>query len=130
MEYTDFPALLSRSDVVSVHTPLTPQTAGMFGASAFAAMKEGAIFVNTSRGGVVDEDALRRGLLAGRPGWAALDVLSVEPQSADCPLIGLSNVILTPHVAWAPLETRQRLVEIVLGNLEAYLAGRPTNVVN
>lgn len=130
VEYVDFDTLLSRSDVVSVHTPLTPATAGMFDGRAFGLMKEGAIFVNTSRGGVVDETALRQGLLSGRPAMAALDVLAAEPQSPGCPLIGLENVIITPHVAWAPLETRQRLVGIVLENLEAYLSGNPRNVVN
>lgn len=130
VEYVSFDELLARSDVVSVHTPLTSATAGMFDARAFGRMKEGAVFVNTSRGGVVDENALRQGLSAGRPAMAALDVLATEPQSPDCPLIGLPNVILTPHVAWAPLETRQRLVGIVLGNLEAYLNGCPRNVVN
>lgn len=130
VEYVDFATLLSRSDIVSVHTPLTPATAGMFDARAFGLMKEGAIFVNTARGGVVDELALRKGLSVGRPAMAALDVLAAEPQSPDCPLIGMENVIITPHVAWAPLETRQRLVDIVLGNLEAYLNGCPRNVVN
>lgn len=130
VEYADLPDLLSSSDVVSVHTPLTEQTAGMFGESAFSAMKAGSVFVNTSRGGVVDEPALARALRSGRPALAALDVLAIEPQSPACPLIGLENVLITPHVAWAPLETRRRLVEIVLDNLECYLRGTPKNVVN
>lgn len=128
--FVSFPQLLEQSDVVSVHTPLTPGTEGMFDTAAFARMKEGSLFVNTSRGGVVNETALRDALIAGRPGFAALDVLAVEPQSPDCPLIGLSNVIVTPHVAWTPIETRERLMEIVMDNLEHYLRGDPINVVN
>lgn len=130
VSFVSFQHLLEHSDVVSVHTPLTPDTAGMFDAHAFASMKKGSLFVNTSRGGVVDETALRDALIVGRPGFAALDVLATEPQSIDCPLIGLPNVIVTPHVAWTPMETRERLMGIVVDNLEHFLRGDPIHVVN
>lgn len=129
-EYVSFDELLSRSDAVTVHCPLTDATAHMFDEAAFAKMKPGALFVNTSRGGVVDEPALREALDSGKLGGAALDVLAVEPMSADCPLIGAKNLIVTPHIAWAPLETRQRLLGIVERNIENWLRGEPTNVVS
>ena len=130
MECVPFDELLSRADAVTVHCPLTDATAGLFNADAFARMKQGAFFVNTSRGGVVNEPALREALDSGKLGGAALDVLAVEPMSADCPLIGAKNLIITPHVAWAPLETRQRLLGIVESNIEGWLKGEPRNVVS
>ncbi|MBE6759758.1 MAG: D-2-hydroxyacid dehydrogenase [Ruminococcaceae bacterium] len=130
MECVSFDELLSRSDAVTVHCPLTDATAGMFNAEAFGKMKQGAFFVNTSRGGVVNEPALREALDSGRLGGAALDVLAVEPMRADCPLLGAKNLIITPHVAWAPLETRQRLLGIVESNIEGWLKGEPRNVVS
>lgn len=129
-EYVSFDELLSRSDAVTVHCPLTDATAKLFNGESFAKMKQGAFFVNTSRGGVVDEPALRDALDSGRLGGAALDVLATEPMSADCPLIGAENLIITPHVAWAPLETRQRLLGIVENNIECWLRGEPVNVVS
>ena len=130
MECVSFDELLSRADAVTVHCPLTEATAGLFNADAFAKMKQGAFFINTSRGGVVNEPALREALDSGKLGGAALDVLAVEPMSADCPLIGAKNLIVTPHVAWAPLETRQRLLGIVESNIDHWLAGEPRNVVS
>lgn len=128
--YVTLDELLSRSDAVTVHCPLTDATAGMFGGEAFDKMKPGALFINTSRGGVVDEPALREALDSGKLGGAALDVLAVEPMSAQCPLRGARNLIITPHVAWAPLETRRRLLTIVEGNIEAWQNGQPKNVVS
>ena len=129
-EYVTFDELLSRSDAITVHCPLTDATARLFNAEAFGKMKPGALFVNTSRGGVVDEPALRETLDSGHLGGAALDVLTVEPMSADCPLLGAKNLIVTPHIAWAPLETRKRLLGIVEGNIEGWLRGEPRNVVS
>ncbi len=130
MECVSFDELLSRADAVTVHCPLTEATAGLFNSDAFGKMKQGAFFINTSRGGVVDEPALREALDSGKLGGAALDVLATEPMSAGCPLQGAKNLIITPHVAWAPLETRQRLLGIVEGNIEAWLKGEPRNVVS
>ena len=130
MECVSLDELLNRSDAVTVHCPLTEATAGLFNADTFTKMKQGAFFINTSRGGVVNEPALREALESGKLGGAALDVLAVEPMSADCPLIGAKNLIVTPHVAWAPLETRQRLLGIVESNIDCWLRGEPRNVVS
>ena len=130
VEFVGFPELLARADIVSVHTPLTPQTTGMMDASAFSAMKRGALFINTSRGGVVAEDALAHAVASGHLGGAAVDVVAREPMAEDCSLCGIENLLITPHVAWAPLETRLRLLSIVCSNLQAWLDGAPKNVVN
>ena len=129
VEFVGFEELLSRSDIVSVHCPLTEQTHHLLDAPAFARMKEGAWLINTARGPIVDEVALRHALDAGKIGFAALDVLDVEPMQADCPLIGAPRCIITPHVAWAPQVTRARLNDLVCENLKMYLAGTPQNVV-
>lgn len=130
VRFTSFDELLRSSDYISVHCPLTEKTAKMFNAEAFKKCRDGAFFVNTSRGGVVDEVALADALDSGKLSGAALDVLATEPMSKDCPLIGAKNLTLTPHTAWIPLETRERLVGIVASNLEAFLSGKPTNKVN
>lgn len=130
VEICDFDRLLRESDVISVHCPLTPETALRFGAREFAAMKKNAIFINTSRGGTVDEYALADALASGVIAGAALDVLTDEPQSRDCPLIPSERLVITPHVAWTPIETRERLIGIVAENVRNFLAGHPTNVVN
>lgn len=128
--FTDLQTLLANSDFVSCHTPLTPETTEMFDAAAFAAMKKGACFINTSRGGVVVEEALAHAVQSGHLAGAAVDVVAKEPMAEDCPLCGIENILITPHVAWAPLETRLRLLDIVCGNLQAWLDGKPKNVVN
>lgn len=128
--FVSFDALLEGSDYISAHCPLNDQTAKLFNKDAFKKCRNGAFFVNTSRGGVVDETALAEALNSGKLSGAALDVLANEPMSADCPLIGAKNLTVTPHTAWIPVETRQRLIGIVLSNLEAFLSGNPTNKVN
>lgn len=128
-ECVGFFELLRESDVISVHCPLTPQTENLFDASAFAQCKNGAFFINTSRGGVVDETALRRALEDGTLRGTALDVLRQEPMRPDCPLIGAPHCLITPHIAWAPLRTRERLLSLVCDNLRAYLSGAPQNVL-
>lgn len=130
VELVSFERLLAESDAVTVHCPLTESTAGLFDEKAFGLMKPGALFINTSRGGVVDERALRAALDSGRLGGAGLDVLAKEPMSADCPLVGAPRLIITPHVAWAPLETRRRLLGIVADCLEGWINGSPKNVVS
>ncbi|MCM1024029.1 MAG: D-2-hydroxyacid dehydrogenase [Prevotella sp.] len=124
--------LFSSSDVITAHCPLTEETRGLIGRENLSYCKPSCIIVNTSRGGVVDEQALADALREGRIGGAALDVLCSEPMSADCPLAELQNAencIITPHVAWAALETRERLVGIVAENLRAYIGGNPVNTV-
>ena len=128
--FCDLDTLLAESDFVTMHCPLTAQTEGLADAAFFGKMKPGAFFVNTSRGPVVNEAdlaaALNNGVIAG----AGLDVLSSEPPQADNPLFGAKNCFITPHIAWASFETRQRLMEIFLGNIEAFLKGEPRNTVN
>ncbi len=129
VEFVEFEELLARADIVSPHCPLNPDSAKLFNAAAFTKMKKGALFINTSRGGVVDEEALREALVSGHLGGAALDVLDTEPMREDCPLQGIENCLITPHVAWAPLETRARLLALVCDNIAAFLDGNPQNVV-
>jgi glycerate dehydrogenase len=114
--------LLPRSDVLSLHCPLTPETRGLIGPAELALMRSGALLVNTARGGIVDEEALAAALRAGRIGGAALDVLSQEPPPSDHPLLAsdIPNLALTPHVAWASRAARQRLLDAVAGNIEDF----------
>lgn len=125
----DIDTLVSQSDIVTVHCPLNVQSQHMFNKALFEKFKRGAFFVNTSRGGTVDESALRYALDIGILSGAAVDVLDIEPMSEECPLIGAKNLVITPHTAWAPAQTRQRLVDIVYDNLKQYLSGNPVNVV-
>ncbi len=129
-EYVDLNTLLKRSDVVSLHCPQTPQTAKLINAQTIAMMKDGAMLINTSRGGLIDEQALVDALESDKLRCAAVDVISQEPMAADNPLLYTSKVIITPHIAWAPLESRQRLLDCVVENIRCYLNGCPQNVVN
>lgn len=129
-EYVDLDTLLSRSDVVSLHCPLFPETAGLINAHTISKMKDGAILLNTSRGGVIDEQAVADALKTGKLRGAAMDVVSSEPMSADNPLLSAPNCIITPHMAWAPIETRQRILDITVQSIRGYLNGAPVNVVN
>ena len=128
--FVDFDTLLAESDFVSVHCPLTNESAGMFDYTAFKKMKSSATFINTSRGGTVVEADLRRALDEGIIAFAAVDVLTTEPMSRDCALYGAKNILFTPHVAWAPLETRKRVLDIVSACVEGFINGNPINVVN
>lgn len=129
-EYANIDKLLAESDIVTVHCPLNKESQNLFNDNTFSKMKTGAYFVNTARGAVVDENALVRAVNSGKLSGASLDVLNSEPMSEDCPLIEVKNITITPHVAWAPYETRTRLIEIVANNLKAFIDGKPTNVVN
>ncbi len=129
-EWADADEIFSRADVVSLHCPLTPETQGLVHKDRLALMKPGAFLINTARGPLVVEQDLRAALDAGTLAGAACDVLSVEPPPSTNPLLGAPNLILTPHIAWATLEARQRLMNITAGNLAAFLAGSPVNVVN
>lgn len=130
VEFVDFNTLLSESDYLSVNCPLSAETAEIFNADAFAKMKVGLYFINTARGGVISEQALADALNSGRLAGAAIDVLTKEPMRPDCPLLNAKNITITPHVAWAPLQTRLRLLSIVEANVENFINGKPTNVVN
>lgn len=122
--------LLSISDAVSLHCPLTPDNGKMINAETLALMKPNALLVNTARGGLIDEQALADALNGGKLGGARLDTLTYEPMREDCPLRGAKNCAITPHIAWAPIETRVRLLEKVAENLKAWINGEPINVVN
>jgi len=122
--------LFRQSDVVSLHCPLTPQTAKLIDTRRLALMKPTAFLLNTSRGPLVDDSALAEALNSSRLAGAALDVLSVEPPPADNPLLKARNCIITPHLAWATHAARARLMQIAVENVRAFLQGRPQNVVN
>jgi len=122
--------LLARSDVVSLHCPLTPDTQGLINAARLARMKPSAFLINTSRGPLVNERDLADALNAGRLAGAAVDVLSTEPPKPDNPLLTAKNCVVTPHIAWATRSARQRLLQTSLDNLGAFIAGQPQNVVS
>lgn len=130
IRFTDVDTILKESDFVTCHCPLTPETTSMMNADAFAKMKESAVFINTSRGPVVDEQALADALNSGKIAGAGLDVLAVEPAKEDNPLLKAKNCLITPHIAWAAYETRKRLLGILEDNLKAFINGEPQNVVN
>jgi len=129
-QYVDLDTLLSESDIISLHCPLTPETQGIINAKTIAKMKDGAIVLNTARGPLIDEAALTSALKSGKLRGAAMDVVSAEPIHADNPLLSAPNCIITPHMAWAPLEARQRIIDITVQSIRAYLAGTPVNAVN
>ncbi len=127
----DFDTILRDSDVITLHAPLTEQTRNMIGAAELARMKPGAILINTARGGLVDEQALADALRAGKLGGAGFDVLTEEPPRHGNVLLDadIPNLIVTPHVAWASQEAMQILADQLTGNIEAFMAGSPRNVV-
>jgi glycerate dehydrogenase len=129
VERTQLDSLLERSDVVSLHCPLTEQNARFMNADRLSRLKPTAILVNTSRGGLIDEAALADALRTGRLGGAYLDVLEREPPPADHPLVRLPSCRITPHMAWASQEARRRLLAVSIANVRAFLSGRPANVV-
>lgn len=129
-EYVSMDTLYARSDVISLHCPLFPSTQGMINCESIAKMKEGVILINTSRGPLIVEEDLAKALQGGKVYAAACDVVSTEPIQADNPLLGCYNSILTPHIAWAPKESRQRLMDIAVENLKSFLDGTVLNVVN
>ena len=129
-DYVDLDTLFTQSDIVSLHCPLFPETEKIINVSNIAKMKDGAMLVNTARGGLVDEEALVEALASGKLRYAAVDVVSQEPMREDNPLLKTRKCIITPHIAWAPVESRQRLMDCVEENIRAYLNGTPQNVVN
>lgn len=122
--------LFAEADVISIHCPLFPETKGMINREAIGLMKRTALVINTARGGCIIEQDLADALNSGRIAGAAVDVVSQEPMKEDNPLLTAKNIIITPHIAWAPREVRQRLLQIAGDNMGAFLAGHPINVVN
>lgn len=129
-EYTDLDTLLARSDIVTLHCPLFENNRQMINADSISGMKDGAILINTARGGLLDEKAVADALVSGKLKAAAVDVVSEEPMRRNNPLLTAPNCIITPHIAWAPKESRQRLLDCVVENIRCFLSGTPQNVVN
>ena len=129
-QYVDLDTLLRQSDIVSLHCPLLPSTREIINAGTIEKMKDGAMLINTSRGPLVNEQDLADALESGKLRGAAVDVVAQEPIRADNPLLTTHKCIITPHIAWAPVESRQRLMDCVVSNVRAFLEGAPQNVVN
>ena len=127
--YVPLEELYAQADVISLHCPLTAENTGMINRETLAKMKDGVILLNTARGALINEADLREALLTGKVYAAAADVAAVEPIPADSPLLGLPNMIFTPHIAWACYETRQRLMDIAVDNVRQFLNGTPVNNV-
>lgn len=130
VEFVTLDSLLERSDIVSIHCPLTKDTQNLLGAKEFAKMKKNALLINTARGPVVNEQDLADALNHDQIGYACVDVVSQEPIQSSNPLLKAKNILITPHTAWAPRETRQRLLEVVYDNLKQYLDGKAINQVS
>lgn len=128
-EYVSLEELLKQSDIVTLHCPLTADNAEMMNEKTFALCKDGAFFINTARGGLVNEQALYDALSSGKLSGAAVDVVTKEPMLPDCVLIKAPNITITPHSAWVPVSTRKRLLGIVENNLEGFLNGKPQNKI-
>ena len=122
--------LIKISDIISLHCPLTTQNEKLINKDRIKEMKDGVMIINTARGGLIDEKALAEGLATRKVLGAALDVVSAEPISSNNPLLKAPNCIITPHIAWAPKEARQRLMDIAVLNLKKYLEQTPINIVN
>ena len=129
-EYVDRDTLLAESDVIALHCPLFPDTEGIINKDTIAKMKDGVILINNSRGPLVVEQDLADALNSGKVYAAAVDVVSTEPINGDNPLLTAKNCIITPHISWAPKESRQRIMDTAADNLKAFLEGHPVNVVN
>lgn len=129
-DYVDLETLYKQSDVITLHCNLTPENTGMINQSAIAKMKDGVILINNARGQLIAEqdvaDALNRGKIAG----AGLDVVYTEPIRGDNPLLKAKNCIITPHISWAPRESRQRIMDCTIENIKSFIAGKPVHVVN
>ncbi len=128
--YVDLDTLLAQSDIVSLHCPLTDETRGIIGTQALQKMKDGAILLNTARGPLIDEAAVAAALRSGKLRGAGVDVVAQEPIPEDSPLLHAPNCLITPHMAWAPLESRRRIIDCTVRSIEGFLAGKPVNTVN
>ena len=129
-EAVSIETLLARADVVSLHCPLTEATRGLINLQTLSRMKSSAYLINASRGALVVEQDLAAALNTGQLAGAGLDVVGIEPIHDSNPLLAARNCVITPHLAWATRAARRRLMEITVGNVAAYLAGKPQNIVN
>lgn len=129
MRFVTLDELFAKSDVITLHCPLTADNKGIIGETAIAAMKPGVRVINTARGPLVDSEAMAAALKVGKVACYMTDVMDAEPPKADNPLLSAPHTVITPHVAWAPIETRARLLDIAVGNVKAFMDGTPRNVV-
>ena len=129
-EYVDLDTLLKSADVVSLHCNLTPENTGLINRANIAKMKDGAILINNARGQLIVEQDVADALNSGKLAAAGLDVVYTEPIRADNPLLQAKNCIITPHISWAPIESRQRIMDVTVDNIQEFLSGKPQNVVN
>lgn len=129
-EFTDVDTLIRSCDVIALHCPLFPETREIINKDSIAKMKDGVMIINNSRGQLVNEQDLADALNSGKVAAAGLDVLSSEPVSSDNPLLTAKNCIITPHISWAPVEARQRIIDATCSNITAFLEGRAENIVN
>lgn len=130
MKYVELDELMAKSDVITLHCPLFESTAGMINKNTISKMKDNVIIINNSRGPLIVEEDLAEALNSGKVGAAAVDVVSTEPIKMNNPLLKAKNCIITPHISWAPKESRARLMNIAIENLKQFLEGNPVNVVN
>lgn len=128
--YATLDTLFEKSDIISLHCPLSESTQGIINSENIAKMKTGVMLINTSRGGLIIEEDLKNALNSGKVAMAAVDVVSSEPIKENNPLLKAKNCIITPHIAWAPIESRNRMMTITVDNLKAYINGNPKNIVN
>ena len=129
-EYVELDELFAQADVISLHCPLFPNTQGIINKENIGKMKNGVIIINNSRGGLIVEHELASALNSGKVAAAGLDVVSTEPIKKDNPLLTAKNCFITPHISWAPIEARQRIMDSTAENIRAYQSGRPINLVN
>lgn len=129
-EFVDFDTLLAESDVISLHCPLLPETRNIINKNSISKMKDGVIIINNSRGQLINEQDVADALKSGKIYAAAVDVVSSEPISADNPLLTAPNCLITPHISWAPKESRQRIMTGTAENIQAFISGKPINQVN
>ena len=129
-DYVELDELLRRSDVISLHCPLFPETKGIICAENIAKMKDGVIVLNNARGGLIVEADLASALHSGKIYAAGLDVVSTEPIQSDSPLLAAPNCIITPHISWAPKECRQRIMDMTADNIQHFISSAPIHVVN
>lgn len=130
MKYVELDELMAKSDVITLHCPLFESTKGIINKNTISKMKDGVKIINNSRGPLIVEEDLAKALNSGKVGAAAVDVVSTEPIKMDNPLLKAKNCIITPHISWAPKESRERLMNIAIENLKQFLAGKSVNVVN
>jgi glycerate dehydrogenase len=130
LKYVELDELFEKSDFISLHCPLSESTEGIINNNSISKMKDGAFIINTSRGGLIVEQDLKNALNSGKLAGAGVDVVSSEPIKENNPLLTAKNIIITPHIAWASKEARARLMQTTVENIEAFLNGKPTNVVN